>query len=137
MDIFDALYERSLGVRIKEYSEGLVADGVSTLSVDHQKGEIFELLEVELEKSDDHTDTTYYGYQLAIDTETFGDTSVRAYHSKVLDMNHKLCAESISVTVDFPALTPATRVTVFIRYKVYNNSMLKQEMKNLGQGDKA
>jgi len=135
MNIIDAIREKTLGGKLKEHHETVSSTSTVSVPIDVESGEVFELLGVELEKSDDHDDTTYFGYQISIDGETFGDKSVATYHSKEIDGYHHFFQNELKVSIDCSGMGSGEVVGVIVRYKTYSKSLLQEMLSSLGMGD--
>jgi len=123
-----ALLEESWQVRLKEFADGFVTSGDTSLVPSREDGELFLLQEISFTKADDHTDTTYYGYELDIDGVKVGDKTERMYHSRTFSLENKVCRHRLKIIVSFPTSNAATRVDVRVVYKVFRERMIPSEL---------
>jgi len=144
MYIVDAVQRKNLQCRLQETHESLSADGVVSVSVDVAAGEIYELLDVILEKSDDNTKDTYFLFNIVIDgirapivagwqsASSLYQSAFKSYGSLSLDMAGTIFEREMKVYVWLDGMSAGEKVGVMIRYRVYSKKDVMRCLEKMG-----
>lgn len=131
-NVIEAILKVFWGGKPRMASDSFTTDG--SLTITTLDDEIFLVKEAELEKADDHTDTTYFGYSITTPGGTAGDTTERKYHTTIHPLSlYIVQGGTLTVNVTFPAAPAnATRVGIFIRYEIFSKKLVQKHLDEQG-----